>query len=84
MCTEIVSFRLPNRFALCHTDYLRYRDADGEVYDLSALTNPTSDYAVSSRGDTGNRTYSINVCHSIVDDNQCPPGSAACMKDGDR
>nr|CAB3255509.1 cation-independent mannose-6-phosphate receptor [Phallusia mammillata] len=58
----------------------------GEEFDLSTLSSATSNYQASTRGDTGGRSYYINVCRTLLHQPgvTCPPYAAACVKNGNK
>ncbi|XP_076873911.1 cation-independent mannose-6-phosphate receptor isoform X2 [Brachyhypopomus gauderio] len=61
-----------------------YNDGAGHSYDLSSLTQHTSNWVVGTQKD---RRYYINVCKSLVPMNGlwgCPSSAAACLKDGEQ
>ncbi|KAL0967415.1 hypothetical protein UPYG_G00251950 [Umbra pygmaea] len=84
-CIYMFTWRTALACLPVHTSSCSYQDSNGNSYDLSSLALDSSNWMV--KPNTGQETYYINVCRSLVqqgDSSKCPSAAASCLKTGDQ
>uniref|UniRef100_A0A4W4G3A2 Insulin-like growth factor 2 receptor n=1 Tax=Electrophorus electricus TaxID=8005 RepID=A0A4W4G3A2_ELEEL len=84
-CTYLFEWRTALACPPFKTISCSYNDGSGHSYDLSSLTQHTTNWVVAT-GQKDQRYY-INVCKSLVPMNGlwgCPSSAAACLKNGEQ